>query len=41
MSPGEELIHVFVPEELREQALLLHGAFVEKLLWGGKCAGFE
>ncbi len=39
MPPGEEFIHLFVPDEVREQALILHPAFVEKLVWGGKVRG--
>lgn len=37
--PGEEFIHVFIPEERREEVLELHSAFAEKLLWGGKVVG--
>lgn len=39
MPPGDEHIHVFLPEHGREQALELYPAFVEKLLWGGKVVG--
>ncbi len=39
VPPGEEFIHVFIPEERREEVLALHSAFAEKLLWGGKVVG--
>lgn len=39
MPPGEEYIHVFVPDEVREPALATYPEFVEKLLWGGKVVG--
>ena len=39
MPPGEEHIHVFVPDEVREPALATYPEFVEKLLWGGKVVG--
>lgn len=39
VPPGETHIHVFVPDMAREQALVLHPEFVEKLLWGGKVVG--
>ena len=38
---AESHIHVFVPEELREPALAMHGAFASKLLWGGKVVGLR
>jgi hypothetical protein len=41
VPPGEEHIHVFVPEEQREVALALHSSFIEKLLWGGKLVGLR
>lgn len=34
-------LHVFVAEEQREQALALHGDFVDKLWWGGKVVGLR
>jgi hypothetical protein len=37
--PGEEFVHVFVPEEQRERALALYPQFVEKLTWGSKVVG--
>lgn len=39
VPPGDEFIHVFAPEPVREQALALYPSFVEKLLWGGKVLG--
>lgn len=41
LPPGDEFIHVFAPEQAREQALATHGAFVEKLLWGAKVLGLK
>ena len=41
VPPGEEFIHVFVPEDVREQALAVHGAFLEKLFWGAKVLGLK
>ena len=41
VPPGQEHIHVFVPEEQRELALALYADFVEKLLWGGKVVGLK
>lgn len=41
VPPSEEFLHVFVPEETREQALAVHSHFVEKLLWGGKARGLR
>lgn len=39
MPPGEEYIHVFIPEERREEVLELYSSCTEKLLWGGKVVG--
>jgi YjbR len=39
VPPDQAHIHVFVPEEAREQALAMYPEFVEKLLWGGKVVG--
>lgn len=39
VPPGEEFIHVFIPEQRREEVLELHSSCVEKLLWGGKVVG--
>lgn len=41
VPPGEEFIHVFVPEQVREQVLAVHGAFLEKLFWGAKALGLK
>jgi hypothetical protein len=37
--PGEEFLHVFIPENEREQAVALNSECVEKLFWGDKVAG--
>lgn len=39
MPPAGDALHVFVAEPARERALALHGAFVDKLSWGGKVVG--
>jgi hypothetical protein len=39
VPPGDEVIHVFAPEEQCEWALALYPQFVEKLMWGNKAAG--
>lgn len=41
VPPEGTHIHVFVPDELREPALVLHADWVEKLLWGGKVVGLR
>jgi hypothetical protein len=41
VPPDEKHIHVFLPDEDREQALALHQAFAEKLVWGGKTRGLR
>jgi YjbR len=41
IPPAEDVLHVFVAEEDREQALALHPEFLEKLLWGGKVVGLR
>ncbi|MBL6749677.1 MAG: MmcQ/YjbR family DNA-binding protein [Nevskia sp.] len=41
VPPGEEVIHVFVPEAIREPILAAHPDFIEKLLWGGKVVGLR
>ncbi|MDR3414597.1 MAG: MmcQ/YjbR family DNA-binding protein [Nevskia sp.] len=41
LPPGDEYIHVFVPEELREQALALHPDWAGKLMWGAKAVGIR
>jgi hypothetical protein len=39
VPPGEETIHIFLPEAQREQALALYPHFVEKLVWGSSVTG--
>ena len=39
--PDEAFLHVFVPEEQREQALVLYPTVADKLLWGGKVVGLK
>ena len=41
IPPEEDVIHVFVGEEEREQALAIYPEFIEKLLWGGKVVGLR
>jgi hypothetical protein len=41
VPPDEEHIHVFVGDEEREQAIAVHPAFLEKLVWGGKVCGLR
>lgn len=41
LPPGEGVIHVFVDEAQREQALAMYPSFVEKLFWGGKVVGLR
>ena len=41
VPPGGELLHVFVPEALREPALAMYPDFLEKLTWGGKVVGLR
>lgn len=41
VPPDGQHLHVFVDEPQRELALALHGAFVEKLWWGGKVVGLR
>lgn len=41
MPPGEEFIHVFVPDVAREPVLAAHSSFVEKLFWAGKVRGLR
>jgi hypothetical protein len=37
--PTGDLLHLFITGTAREQALALHGAFVDKLTWGSKVVG--
>lgn len=39
--PGDEFLHVFVPDNEREQALAMFPAFAEKLTWGPKVVGIR
>ena len=39
VPPEQAHIHVFVPEDAREQALAMYPESMEELLWGGKVAG--
>jgi YjbR len=41
MPPGDEYLHIFLPDIEREQALAMYPAFTEKLLWGGKVVGLR
>lgn len=41
VPPDEEHIHVFVGDDERDQAMAVHAAFVEKLIWGGKVRGLR
>ena len=41
IPPEEDVIHVFVGDEDRDQALAMYPEFVEKLLWGGKAVGLR
>ena len=40
-SPDAALLHVFVGEEARAQALALHPGFIETLPWGAKIVGLR
>ena len=39
--PGGEFLHVFVDDVAREEALALHGDWIEKLWWGKKVVGLR
>lgn len=41
VPPKEDVIHVFVAEADREQALALYPEWAGKLLWGGKVRGLR
>lgn len=41
IPPDEQFLHVFVDDAIRDEALMLYAAFVEKLLWGGKVVGLR
>lgn len=39
IPPGEELLHIFLPEQQRELALAMDPEFLEPLHWGSKVLG--
>ena len=39
IPPGDELLHVVLPESERELALAMDPEFLEPLRWGGKAVG--
>jgi len=39
VPPGEEFVHIFIPDESRDEVLELYSSFAEKLLWGSKVLG--
>ncbi|MBL8516955.1 MAG: MmcQ/YjbR family DNA-binding protein [Betaproteobacteria bacterium] len=41
IPPDEAHLHIFVDDATREEALVMHAAFAEKLLWGGKVVGLR
>jgi hypothetical protein len=41
VPPGEQFLHVFVGEEVREPALAMYSEFLEKLTWGKKVLGLR
>ncbi len=41
VPPGEEVLHLFVPDDVREAALAMDPDFVEPLTWGGKVVGLR
>jgi hypothetical protein len=41
VPPGEQLIHVFIGEQQRDQALAMYPSWTEKLFWGGKAVGLR
>ena len=41
VPPDQAHLHIFVDEAGRERALVLHHAFAEKLMWGGKVVGLR
>ena len=41
IPPDERHLHVFVADDVRDQALAIDGEFLEKLLWGGKVVGLR
>jgi hypothetical protein len=41
VPPRGDVVHLFVAEADREQALAMHPEWAEKLLWGGKVRGLR
>lgn len=41
VPPDGQHVHLFVPEEVREQALAIDPGFLEKLSWGAKVVGLR
>ena len=41
VPPGDEFLHVFVSEALREPALAMYPEFLEKLTWGKRVVGLR
>ncbi len=41
VPPGEQIIHVFLPEPIREKTLAIYPDCTEKLLWGQKALGLR
>jgi YjbR len=39
VPPGDELLHVFLPDDLRERALAMDPEFLEPVVWGSKVLG--
>lgn len=39
IPPGDELLHIFLPEQERELALAMDPEFLEPVLWGAKVLG--
>jgi hypothetical protein len=41
VPPGDEYIHIFVPADVRDEALASHPDFLEELYWGKKVLGLR
>lgn len=41
IPPGDEVLHIFLPEDARMLAQAAHPEFLEPLLWGGKVTGLR
>lgn len=39
IPPGDELLHIFLPDEARELALAMDPEFLEPVVWGSKVLG--